>query len=261
MKPVVRYILGGILVLAFLSTCVFAAVQSRRDRSVLTCEGLEIEFADSLRFLSEDDIISLVMHHYGPYVGQRLDSIKLFRLEEILLSQSSVSGCEAWTTRDGILHLSVQQRNPVVKFCKGRVTLLCDSRGFMFPQAGKKVDGIPVVKGNLPLSVEASYRGEAASVNERLWVSGVLNLLEFCRTERNWRRKVEKEMEVLPGGDICIRLKGGGERFILGSPDDIEEKFSRIEKYLGWIRPHVDEGCYRTVNVKYNKQIICRKDI
>ena len=33
----------------------------------------------------------------------------------------------------------------------------------------------------------------------------------------------------------------------------------RIDRYLGTIAPSKPEGYYKTVNVKYNQQIICRQ--
>ncbi len=51
----------------------------------------------------------------------------------------------------------------------------------------------------------------------------------------------------------------GNERFIFGSPFDAAAKFGRMADYYRYILPDKGEGYYRTVNVKFDKQIVCKK--
>jgi hypothetical protein len=71
---------------------------------------------------------------------------------------------------------------------------------------------------------------------------------------------VEK-ISVGAGGEVELKMKEGKERFIIGYPDQIEAKFGKIGKYYSHILPSLDNVQYKSVNLKYNKQIICRKDI
>ena len=59
--------------------------------------------------------------------------------------------------------------------------------------------------------------------------------------------------------DLLLTLDGRSEEFIVGQPEGIADKLTRIDRYLGLIAPSRPEGYYRTVNVKYNQQIICRQ--
>ena len=49
----------------------------------------------------------------------------------------------------------------------------------------------------------------------------------------------------------------GAERFIFGTPTDIEAKFGRIRTYYESIAPS-RETPYKTVDVRFDSQIICR---
>ena len=64
-----------------------------------------MHFADSLRFVSEQDIRDYLDKRYGPYIGERMDSVQLARIEDMLESRSAVMRAEAWTTDDGVLHV------------------------------------------------------------------------------------------------------------------------------------------------------------
>ena len=53
--------------------------------------------------------------------------------------------------------------------------------------------------------------------------------------------------------------RDGNERFIFGSPSGVDDKLARMEKYYKYILPEKGQGYYKTVNVKFDKQIICKK--
>ena len=58
---------------------------------------------------------------------------------------------------------------------------------------------------------------------------------------------------------IALTLGSGDELYIIGGPERLGEKLSGIEEYLRNIVPLKGEGYYRTVNLKYKNQIICRQ--
>ena len=80
----------------------------------------------------------------------------------------------------------------------------------------------------------------------------------FTSSSRSWQRRIT-HIHVSPGGELLLNLSGRSELFFVGQPDNIPDKFMRIDRYLGVIAPSKPEGYYNTVNVKYNQQIICRQ--
>ena len=80
----------------------------------------------------------------------------------------------------------------------------------------------------------------------------------YISGSRAWQRGI-RHIRVRPGGDLLLTLDGRDEQFIIGQPEDIADKLTRIDRYLALIAPSKPEGYYKTVNVKYNQQIICRQ--
>lgn len=258
MKAIVRRIIlisSLAITVAGLSLLVIA---KNRHRTRLTCEGLRVEYADNNRFVSEDDVKAYIDKYYGSYIGQRLDSVDLCRIENILDDQSAVLKSEAFITPDGRLNVRLSQRAPVLRFQKGDLGFYVDERGYIFPLQENYSADVPVVDGDIPIDYTDGYKGKARTEREDRWISGVLGMMNWLSKSKTWKDSIV-QVAVSSKGDLILVPRTGKEKIVFGSPDGVADKFSRIEKYYEYIRPSVAEGYYSTVNVKYDGQIICRK--
>ena len=258
MKPAVRYTLAAVAAGLFLAGMTLLYGHVRRAHAQAVCTGLEVSFADSLRFVSEEDIRGYLDTRYGAYVGERLDSVQLSRIEDLLESRSSVIRCEAWTTDDGLLHVDVAQRAPALRFQDGNRGFYVDGTGFIFPLHETFTAHVTTVEGSIPIEVPDGYKGEAQTDFGREWIAGILDMSRFLSASRTWQRNITK-IRVRANGDVLLTLEGRPEEFLIGQPEEIPDKLARIGRYLSLIAPYKPEGYYKTVNVKYNQQIICRQ--
>ena len=258
MKAFVKYSLAGVLLAALCTGVVLLYRNVRQESARIVCGRLDVSFADSLRFVTEQDIRDYLDKRYGAYIGERLDSVQLARIEDMIESRSAVMRCEAWTTDDGVLHLEITQRAPVLRFQNGERGFYVDDRGYIFPLHPSYTAPVPLVEGAIPVDVPAGFKGEARQERERAWIAGILAMNQFTSSSRNWQRRIT-HIRVRPGGELLLSLDGRSEQFLVGQPDNIPDKFMRIDRYLGTIAPSKPEGYYKTVNVKYNQQIICRQ--
>ena len=87
-------------------------------------------------------------------------------------------------------------------------------------------------------------------------VRSVLDLVRYLGEQKEWNDLVG-QITVLKGGNLVLIPREGSERFLFGTPTDIDAKFARIRRYYEGIAPLEKE--YKTVDVRYNNQIICRK--
>ena len=257
MKPVVRYIIAASAVAA----CVFLALVGDRvgakNRHEVTCNAVEAIIADSLqrKFVSEADIKDW-MADYGTYLGLRLDSVDLRRVEAVIDGKSAVRKSEAWLTDDGVLHISVTQREPVVRFQGASGGFYADADGFLFPLQLRHTARVPIVDGSLPLKLGKDFKGEPESEKERQWVRSVLGLVRWLGERKEWNDLVG-QITVRKDGNLVLIPREGTERFIFGAPTDIEAKFSRIRSYYVSVAPSREKP-YQTVDVRYDGQIICK---
>lgn len=258
MKKGVRYSIAAALALLFClgMGSLWRHVRQEHERTV--CGTLQVNFTDSLQFVSEQDIREYLDNNFGPYIGVRLDSVQLFKIEDLLESRSAVMRCEAWTTDDGTLHLDITQRAPVLRFQNGERGFYVDAEGYIFPLHKSFAAPVPIVEGAIPVDIPEGYKGEAPDEFSRKWIGGVLAMNRYISGSRSWQRNI-RHIRVRPNGDLLLTLDGRDEEFIIGQPEDIPDKLMRIDRYLGSIAPTKAEGYYKTVNVKYKQQLICRQ--
>ena len=251
---------GKILsLLTLVLTLAFFAVMlssSRAERHVSTCNSLVISILDSAErnFISKNDV-KIFMAEYGDYIGQRLDDVNLVRIEKILQSKSAILRSEAYITDDGTLHVDVTQRVPVVRFQKGEAGFYADKSGFIFPLQTKFTSMVPIVDGNLPLSIEKGFKGDLSSEKEQRWVKDVISMVAFMEKSGIWSDNIS-QMTVAPDGNLVLIPRRGKERFIFGSPTDVKGKFGRIGEYYEAVAP-LERG-YTRVDVRYSGSIICK---
>ena len=257
MKPVVRYI----IVASAVAACVVLALVGDRlgakSRSEVTCNSIEAIIADSLqrKFISEGDIRDW-MADYGTYLGLRLDSVDLRRVEAVIDGKSAVRKSEAWLTDDGVLHISVTQREPVIRFQSASGGFYADADGFLFPLQLRHTARVPVVDGDLPIKLGKDFKGEPETEKEKQWVQSMLALVRWLGERKEWNDLVG-QITVRKDGNLVLIPREGGERFIFGTPTDIDAKFARIRNYYESVAP-VRETPYKTVDVRYAGQIICK---
>ena len=257
MKPVVRTIIAASAAVACLFLWLVGDRMAAESRREVTCNGLDVRIADSLdrKFITPDDIRDW-MADYGTYLGQRLDSVDLRRVETVIDGKSAVRKSEAWLTDDGVLHIGVTQREPVVRFQGASGGFYADGDGYLFPLQLRHTARVPVVDGSLPLKLDKDFKGEPETEKERQWVLSVLDLVRYLGERKEWNDLVG-QITVRKDGNLVLIPREGTERFVFGTPTDIDAKFSRIRKYYESVAPSREKP-YKSVDVRFDGQIICK---
>lgn len=259
MSKTVRHIINGVSG-ALLAACLVLAYMSGVScRAPLKCTGLNVVIADSSmnRFVSKADVKKFLDKEYGEYVGMPLDSIDLAKVEKIIDGRSAVNKSEAYTTRDGMLNVKVTQRTPVVRFQKSDGGFYADAEGFLFPLQSSYASRVQVIDGDIPLKANSGYKGEITDEKERAWLGKVIDLVNYMENSRTWKDKIV-QITVCDGGELIMVPREGTERFHFGQPDEIQEKFRKMEKYYTAVVPAKGEKEYSVVNLEYDGQIVCR---
>lgn len=259
MSKTVRHIINGTSA-ALLAACLVLAYMSGVScRAPLKCTGLNVVIADSSmnRFVSKADVKKFLDKEYGEYIGMPLDSIDLVKVEKIIDGRSAVNKSEAYTTRDGMLNVRLTQRTPVVRFQKSDGGFYADAEGFLFPLQSSYASRVQVIDGDIPLKANSGYKGEISDEKGKVWLGKVIDLVNYMEGSRTWKDKIV-QITVCNNGELIMVPREGRERFHFGQPDDIHEKFRKMELYYTSIVPAKGEKEYSMVNLEYQGQIVCR---
>ena len=262
MKPLYRKILGALVLVAGCAVWLLSSSLSVRSRRTRTCTGketLDVRVLDSAErnFVAFEDVAHWLEKEYRAYAGMQLDSVDLDRIETIIRSHSAVRDCQAWLTDDGSLHVALNQRQPVVRFQDGQKGYYADASGYLFPLQRRGSVQVPVVDGKLPLKVSRGYKGFAATPAEQEWLAKMVQMVLYMR-ETPWADNIS-QISADEGGNLVLIPREGKERFLFGPPVRVAEKFGLMDNYYESVRPAKGAGYYATVDVRYRKQLVCRK--
>ena len=258
MKKGIRIVLLLLVVALAAAVTVLVCMSAARTRHGVTCnERLDIRMQDS-SFVTQREVRNCLTKRYGSWSGQRIDSLDLHRMEEAINGLTAVKRSEVWVTPDGVLHVRIIQRQAAVRFQNADGGFYADEEGYIFPLQKNWEAPVRTVTGSLPFTLPKGYTGLLPSLQDRKWLLGMLELVEFISGSKLWNARIGS-ISVEPGGDVLLGLADGREQVIFGGSDSFKEKFARLDDYYNYIRPSKEPGYYKTVNLKYHGQIICRQ--
>lgn len=240
MIPVVCAMLGAFLLVVYHNT-------GKKHREMITCTGINVVVTDSLEnsFVLASDVKGFLAEEYGECIGTAIDSINLNTIEEILKSKSAILGTEAYITKNGILNIEVNQRQPIVRFIGKDHGYYADRYGRAFPLQSTYASYVKSVDGYIP------------QMSDSAKIMKIVRLVNFIEDSSDWKNKIVN-ISVDSTGNLTLIPRKGNEKFLFGQPDGIEQKLERMKLYYSSIIPATDSSRYSIVNVKYSGQIICK---
>ena len=216
-------------------------------RESVTCTGVEICITDSTlnSFISSSDAKRYIDTEYGKYTGCQIDSIDLANIEKILDSKTAVLNSQAYITKDGKLNITIKQRKPAVRFLGEDGGYYADANSETFPIQKTYASYVPIVDGCIP------------SETDSLQIRKIVYFISCLEASPRWKNRFV-QFTVDTNGNLTLIPREGQEKFIFGQPEDIEEKLKRLEMYYTHIIPEKGEKTYRSVDLRYDDQIICK---
>lgn len=245
-----QYISAGLVLVLLVAGIVVTDMMSGKQGGELRCSGISVEMnGTDMGLVSDADIRALVNRRWGGCIGQKIDSLRLPEIEKTLDFRGELKGCQAYTTKDGVLHLRVERRVPIVKFVSSDgIRLYADAEGFLFPAIKDNKKPLPTVEGDIPL--QEGHNGENP------WLEDLMDMFGTIAGSKTWRDGIIK-VSADSKGNITLYPKEGSERFLIGQPTGIPSKLARMEDYYRYIAPTAEEGHYGSVNLRYKGQIVC----
>ena len=259
MKKAVKHILYSVLAGVLLSCMVAAFIAGKQSRKPIVCKGIRIEILDSTEncFVTVADVRKFIDKSCGKIIGEALDSIDLVKVEKAIDSRSAVLKSEAFVTRDSILNITVTQRKPVVRFQKEDGGFYADAEGYIFPLQSSYSSHVQIIDGDIPLAANSGYKGDLANPEEKAWFRSLMRVVNHMEGSKVWKGKIV-QIHVAKNGELILVPREGNERFLFGQPTLLEEKFRKMEKYYTAILPEKGSSKYKTVDVRFEGQIVCK---
>ena len=223
------------------------------ESSEVLCNRMEVDLGDTLlsRFLSEGDVRAMLDQSGQSMQGYPISGIQTRELEYLLEKNPYVRNAEVSKEISGTLHVSVEQRIPLVRIMPGgRTGYYLDTEGRVLPLSDHFTPRILLATGHLPDPGDDPDPEEALDELYRFCL--------FLAEHPFWKEQIvqiyvnrEEEVELIP--------RVGAHQILLGSLTGREEKLQNLELLYRQGFPVYGWNSYETINLKYRNQIICTK--
>ena len=237
-----------------------AGIAAVHKRSVpVPCERIEIIIRDSVerQFVTEKEIETKVkkctkdkcMMYEIPYQ----------EIEEALKAHPMIRTAQCYGTPKGILHIEVEQRQPLFTVVTENETYWVDTEHEVMPYKDRCAQGTKTKdkrQKNATLKDERlmEVRG---TVTKTMACREMAELVEWIYKSDYWREKIEA---VQVKGPQDIRLKqSNGMTLLIGKPERLAQKMHKLEVFYEKTSFPQDSVPYRELDARYKGQVVGRK--
>ena len=225
---------------------IFALTTFNRPEGKQICSGLDVIVydPDSTGFINENEVRELLVAHKLFPERKALKDINLAQLETVLTSSPYIDEALCHITAEGHVTIKVAPRIPVLHVLnQSGEDFYIDHRGGTMPRGHHQIDLI-VMTGNI-------NQATAGSLYAPMGIT--------LGKDKFWNKQIQ-EIHVNDKGELEVTPRIGDHIILLGDTSCLRDKLSRMRTFYteglnkaGWNK-------YRTINLKYNNQVICTKN-
>ncbi|HOY48171.1 MAG TPA: hypothetical protein PL185_00485 [Flavobacteriales bacterium] len=263
-KGLVKMIVWGLSLLAVI--VLFGFVNQQRKAAFCNENKVSILGDSSVQFIVEEDVLDL-LHNKGIRIDSvRAADINLLEIETEILHHPAVQSADVYYNPSGVLCMDIVQRTPLIRVIDSfGESYYIDDQGNYMPLIERFTARVPVATGaindpyyKLSMSVKDIIANDSLAAG-----STTDDLFTFALAAKRdtfiWAQL--EQVVVHEDGDLEMVPEIGPSSVLLGSTQDLEDKFKRLQLFYREGLPLVGWDAYRSLNLKYNSQIICTKNI
>lgn len=251
-KKIFRF-LKALMIMFFGIFFVFLIVRTSLKQKDILCTDIKVDIQDAkdARFISENDVIRMISNTSEvEIINQKVSEIDLVKLEERLEKHNFIDNAEVYLNFEGALKIDIVQKKPLYRIINNKnVSYYITEKAYRVPLSSNFTPRLIVATGYIPDVEEVS----SDKVNENLW-----QLINFIQSDPFWVAMIGN-IEVEKNGDFLLYPKLKGHNVLLGSTDDMEDKFNKLKIFYKEALTRTDWKKYKQINLKFKGQLICSK--
>lgn len=218
------------------------------------CTSVKILIPGADNFIEREEIDAILKQGQGSLIGRNLEEINIHEIERSLKTNPYIAFAKVYTDMDGVIHISVKQRQPVLRILNaGGQDYYVDSNGLKMPMSPNFTADVLVANGN----ILEGFSGRVDTLLTPL-AADLYKTALFIKQDTLWDAQIE-QIFVTDQFDIELVPRVGNQRIILGNADSLQTKMDNLLAFYKQAMPLVGWNVYKTINLKYTNQIVCEK--
>jgi cell division protein FtsQ len=255
-----RIVVRILILIAALYLVIMPAYLTHKVNGML-CQGISITIVDSsyYHFVTEGEIRNLVAENSNRILGRPIKDISIPDIEGKISGLRELKFTEVFTTVDGILHVSVDQRDPVMRLIAGGGDYFVDSDGVVIRRKGLYTPRLHIVGGNIRIT---SQMLNGVSVLDTSIKNSILkdiyHLVSYINDNSFWAAQID-QIYVDNNDEIDLIPRLGNNLIHLGAVENYQGKLRNLEAFYRKVLPEAGWNKYELINLEFRDQIVCRK--
>ena len=246
MLKVVFKTIGVTLLIAYLAVCGFVWHAGEPE---MVYKGVRVAICDSAiaQFVSKNDVMRVVNSADSlKATGKKKSRFNTLALEKVLLKNSLIANADCYPTPDSMLRIDIYQRRPMLRVKSSDMNrdFYVDENGeFMaYKPSGKAID-VPLATGH---------------ISKQMALGPLCTLARFLHKHERWNKDIA-QIYVDKEGDIQLVPRKGDHIIVLGTMDDYEAKFDRLDDFYDKVLDRKGWNSYKVINLKFKRQVVAEK--
>jgi len=233
-----------------------------RSTSANPCGGIEINITDSsdYHFVTKKQLLNLVYGKTERIVGKPLGDISVDEIEKRINLLKEIKKAEVYITIDGVLHVYVDQRNPIMRVIPDNGgDFFIDDEGIVMRRRNLYTPRLHVVGGNVNIS-SAMLNGISVldTSIKRSILKDIYRIVSYVNENTFWSAQID-QIYVDNSDEIDLIPRVGNQLIHLGTAENFEGKLRNLEAFYDKVLPEVGWNKYSSINLEYKDQIVCKK--
>ena len=218
------------------------------------CTSIKILIPGSDNFIEREEIDAILKQGQGELIGRNIEEINIHAIELSLKNNPYIAFAKVYTAMDGIIHIEVKQRQPVLRILNaGGQDYYIDANGLKMPMSSNFTADVVVATGNILEGFSGKVDTLLTPLARDLYQTAL-----FIKKDTLWNAQIE-QIYVNENTDIELIPRVGNQRIILGNADSLDTKMNNLLAFYKQAMPLVGWNAYKTINLKYVNQIVCEK--
>ena len=221
--------------------------------------AFQLERSHSNGYVEKDSVVTYAKAICDMQHQASIASIDLMKIQKLLDHNPWIESASAFIGLDETLTIKAKEYEPVLRvFNHNRRSVYVTKEGVIFPASPKYTPRVIIANGefNFPMpskncTVTDSVYAQAG-LDEALTIALAINKDQFLTGAIGQIYRDETNEYELTVNNLSAKV-------ILGNTDAVDDKLSRLATLLQKYDGTEELNAYKTLNLKYKKQIVCTK--
>ncbi len=248
---------GWVIMLLFGAALTISAIRAKEGKLIVGIESAVEPLASGELLLTDTDVLAELERSFTKPLDELfLADVDVRRVEKILEDHPLVANADAYIDADLMLHVSVAQRNPLLRVISNNgQNYYLDDTGVRMPLSEAYTARVLVANGHVVAWTNDYLTRDDHQLNHLFQLANLLKGDEFLAA-------LIEQVYVTNKGELVLAPKVGDQVIYLGSYDQEKtpERLARLKIFYAKGLPYEGWRKYASFDLRFADQVVCKKN-